>query len=175
MFVASSRHTDAGIAMRMAPKVVLENQLAREARIRAEARAEALAEAAEQARLDRIERHAKWEAMKRDAILAAMAVQATNTRNEEPAPVPRRTYQEIEAVACRVFNVTASELKSDRRNRHAVFARQFVMYWAARLTRLSLPQIGRKLGGRDHTTVLHGKRAYVDKRLHMKRHLRAAR
>ena len=87
----------------------------------------------------------------------------------------RHTYREIERRACRVFKVSVSEIRSNRRSRPIVFARQFVMYWAVRLTRLSLPQIGRLMGGRDHTTCLHGKREYPKKRAQMGRYLREAR
>lgn len=172
---ASSRHTDAGIAMRLAPKVEIEKQIAHDDRIRAEARAQALAEAEEMARLAKIERAAKWEAQKR-IYLAGESVQASKFEaGEEPIYRRHRTYLDIEATACRIFKVKPSLIKSKSRNRRLVFVRQFVMYWTARLTRLSLPQIGMRIGGRDHTTVLHGKDSYVEKRKAMKRTLRPAR
>jgi chromosomal replication initiation ATPase DnaA len=87
----------------------------------------------------------------------------------------RPTYASLEARACRVFHVKPSQIRSNRRHREIVFARQFVMYWAVRLTKLSLPQIGRLMGGRDHTTVLHGKSIYPEKRAKMGRNLRSAR
>jgi len=87
----------------------------------------------------------------------------------------RFTYAEIEQRACRVFKVSKTEMHSNRRHRDLVFARQFVMYWATRLTLLSSPQIGKLMGGRDHTTCLHGKRAYREKRAAMGRKLREAR
>jgi chromosomal replication initiation ATPase DnaA len=87
----------------------------------------------------------------------------------------RHTYREIERRACKVFKVTISEIRSNRRSRGIVFARQFIMYWSTRLTKLSLPQIGRLMGGRDHTTILHGKNIYRDKRAYMGRNLRIAR
>lgn len=176
MFVASYRNTEAGIIRRAAPQVAIEKQMEREARIRAEARAEAIAEVEENARRVRSEILARWEAQKRAAILAAATVQATKVREPDaPMVKPHRTFEQIERTACRVFDVKASELRSGRRNRHVVFARQFVMYWAARLTRLSMPQISKRLGGRDHTTCLHGKAAYVEKRKAMNRTLRPAR
>lgn len=60
------------------------------------------------------------------------------------------------AAACRAFEVSDAELLSHRRSTEAVRARQTVMWLAKRLTRLTLPAIGRHLGGRDHTTVIHG-------------------
>lgn len=86
----------------------------------------------------------------------------------------RPSIAEIERRAMRVFGVTKAELRSNRRHREICFARQFVMYWTVRLTPLSLPQIGR-IVGRDHTSVLSGKRAYPEKRAKMGRYLRSAR
>lgn len=85
------------------------------------------------------------------------------------------TYRHIERRACRVFGLTPSEIKSDRRHQSIVIARQFIAYWACRLTTLSLPQLGRLMGGRDHTTCLHHKNKYPQKRAKMGRYLRPAR
>ena len=86
----------------------------------------------------------------------------------------RPSLADIERKACRAFKVTVSELHSARRFKHISFAKQFVMYWAVRLTPYSLPQIARLMGGIDHTTVLHGKRVYPEKRAKMGRFLRPA-
>ncbi len=48
-----------------------------------------------------------------------------------------------------------ADLKAQRRTAVIVRARQIAMYLAKDLTGLSLPEVGRKFGGRDHTTVLH--------------------
>lgn len=53
------------------------------------------------------------------------------------------------------FGVNRSELLSARRNRSIVRPRQIGMYLAKQLTSRSLPEIGRRFGNRDHTTVLH--------------------
>lgn len=85
-------------------------------------------------------------------------------------------FARIEALACRVFDLKPGHLKGHRRNVRIVLARQFVMYWTSRLRPdLSLPAIGRILGGRDHTTIMHGNRAYVVKRAKMGRTLKEAR
>lgn len=74
--------------------------------------------------------------------------------------------------ACRVFRVSKVELKSARRSQFLVLARQFVMYWTCRLTMLSLPMIGKRLGDKDHTTVMHGRDSYPIKRVRDGRTLR---
>lgn len=56
------------------------------------------------------------------------------------------------------FDVTRVDLKSARRTAHIVKARQIACWLMKTLTTLSLPQIGRHVGGRDHTTVLHAAR-----------------
>jgi chromosomal replication initiator protein len=55
----------------------------------------------------------------------------------------------------REFNLSAQELKSKRRSKNIVLARQIAMYIIRDLTELSLPEIGEIFNGRDHTTVLH--------------------
>ena len=61
----------------------------------------------------------------------------------------------LEAVA-QEFNLTVSELKGPRRTRRISVPRQLAMYLMRDLAQLSFPQIGEFLGGRDHTTVMHG-------------------
>lgn len=56
---------------------------------------------------------------------------------------------------CDYFNVKAADLRSDRRLRHITRIRQMAMYLSKTLTQKSLPEIGRKFGDRDHTTVIH--------------------
>jgi chromosomal replication initiation ATPase DnaA len=61
--------------------------------------------------------------------------------------------------ACAVFyGVPVSSLFADRRTQVVVKARHIAMYLAKELTPRSLPDIGRRMGGKDHTTVLHGVR-----------------
>ncbi len=54
------------------------------------------------------------------------------------------------------FGLRRNDLLSFRRTRELIRPRQIVMYLARELTPSSLPKIGRHIGGRDHTTVLHG-------------------
>lgn len=65
------------------------------------------------------------------------------------------TVGEIMDAVCRTFGVRTIDLTSARRTRDIVRPRQVVMALARHLTERSLPEIGRRMGGRDHTTVLH--------------------
>jgi len=74
---------------------------------------------------------------------------------DEPKPINPKV-SDIKQAACKYFDVTLVDLDSARRTLELVYPRQVVMYLAKTLTGKSLPEIGRRLGGRDHTTVLHG-------------------
>lgn len=69
---------------------------------------------------------------------------------------------EIVAAAAEHFGIGKAELLSHRRARRIVRPRQVVMYLAKEITSRSLPEIGRLMQGRDHTTVLHGHRKIRD-------------
>ncbi len=72
---------------------------------------------------------------------------------------PKRVrVEDIQRIVSRHFNVPRSDLLSNRRTRTIVRPRQVAMYLAKTLTPRSLPEIGRRFGGRDHTTVLHAVR-----------------
>lgn len=68
----------------------------------------------------------------------------------------RVTIEEIQKKVAEHFGIRASEMHSNKRLRAIARPRQVAMYLAKNLTTLSLPEIGRKFGGRDHTTVIHG-------------------
>lgn len=53
------------------------------------------------------------------------------------------------------FNLKDDEIKSTRRSKECTYPRQVAMYICRELTQLSLPQIGKEFGGRDHSTVMH--------------------
>jgi chromosomal replication initiator protein len=72
---------------------------------------------------------------------------------------PRRIkIEEIQRIVARQYNVSRADLLSSRRTANVVRPRQVAMYLAKLLTLRSLPEIGRRFGGRDHTTVLHAVR-----------------
>lgn len=56
------------------------------------------------------------------------------------------------------YGVTVADIVSARRTAHVMKPRQMAMYIARITTLRSLPEIGRRIGGRDHTTILHGVR-----------------
>lgn len=72
---------------------------------------------------------------------------------------PKRVkIEEIQKLVASHYNVSRSDLLSSRRTATVVRPRQIAMYLAKALTLRSLPEIGRRFGGRDHTTVLHAVR-----------------
>jgi chromosomal replication initiator protein len=68
------------------------------------------------------------------------------------------TIEEIQKRVAEHFNIKLAEMSSARRSRAVARPRQVAMYLAKQLTARSLPEIGRKFGGRDHTTVMHAVR-----------------
>jgi len=70
----------------------------------------------------------------------------------------RVTIEEIQKRVASHFNIRISDMHSARRARSVARPRQVAMYLAKQLTARSLPEIGRKFGGRDHTTVMHAVR-----------------
>jgi chromosomal replication initiator protein len=75
-----------------------------------------------------------------------------------PQDPKRVKIEDIQRVVARQYNVSRSDLLSSRRTANVVRPRQVAMYLAKTLTLRSLPEIGRRFGGRDHTTVLHAVR-----------------
>ncbi len=67
----------------------------------------------------------------------------------------RTTIDQIQKKVAEHFNVKMSDMHSARRSRTIARPRQIAMFLAKNLTTRSLPEIGRKFGGRDHTTVIH--------------------
>lgn len=72
---------------------------------------------------------------------------------------PKRVrIEDIQRVVSRHYNVSRQEMISSRRTRTIVKPRQIAMFLAKTMTPRSFPEIGRRFGGRDHTTVLHAVR-----------------
>ena len=73
-------------------------------------------------------------------------------------PERRITVDEIQKTVADHFNMKQADLLSERRTRSVARPRQIAMYLCKQHTTRSYPDIGRRFGGRDHTTVLHGVR-----------------
>lgn len=75
---------------------------------------------------------------------------------------PPAVLNQVEAIQRAVVQefpgITMADLKSDRRTAKVAFPRQIGMFIAKTVSLRSLPEIGRRFGGRDHTTVLHAVR-----------------
>lgn len=66
------------------------------------------------------------------------------------------TPEYIVEIVSEHFNITPSEIISTKKSRNIAYPRQISMYLCRKLTDVSLNDIGKKLGNRDHTTILHG-------------------
>jgi len=73
-------------------------------------------------------------------------------------PERRITVDEIQKTVAEHFTLKQADLLSERRTRSVARPRQIAMYLCKQHTTRSYPDIGRRFGGRDHTTVLHGVR-----------------
>jgi chromosomal replication initiator protein len=154
--------------------------IATELRVRREAEEERERKLAEMAaRAAELKRQEAEAVRKRADEIARLNEEVDRRREAElelqkqlEAKKQRGFYARLERAAIRVFKVDRYELLSSARTLELVNARQFICYWARRRTDYSLVRIGRNLGDRDHTTVIHGHRAYVEKRKAMGRTLR---
>jgi chromosomal replication initiator protein len=68
------------------------------------------------------------------------------------------TIEEIQRKVAEHYNIRLSDMIGPKRLRTIARPRQVAMYLAKQLTPRSLPEIGRRFGGRDHTTIMHGVR-----------------
>jgi chromosomal replication initiator protein len=72
--------------------------------------------------------------------------------------IRRVKIEDIQKIVAKHYNVSRADILSARRTANVVRPRQVAMYLAKLLTLRSLPEIGRRFGNRDHTTVLHAVR-----------------
>ena len=89
-------------------------------------------------------------------------VAAVAPQFEEEFEANKPTFDRIMQQVSAYFKLSAAQLFSPRRDRRFLIPRQVGMYLTRRLTGLSLGEIGKRFGGRDHTTVLHGCRKVAD-------------
>jgi len=69
------------------------------------------------------------------------------------------TLSYIQKVVCDYFKLSPEEVISSSRKREILQARQIIMYFTKQLTKMSLSSIGKRLGNRDHATVMHSCKA----------------
>lgn len=98
----------------------------------------------------------------RSPITVDMAALALRDLTQPATDGARIRIEDILKVVGRHYNVARTDLLSPRRARTIVRPRQVGMYLAKKLTPRSLPEIGRRFGGRDHSTVLHAVRKIED-------------
>lgn len=92
-----------------------------------------------------------------DAPLSVnIAAQSLEHLQQDSKLIPTLTTSEVLDGVCRYYNVERDRIKGKQRDRDIVWPRQVAMYLMREDTGASLMQIGAELGGRDHTTVLHG-------------------
>ena len=97
--------------------------------------------------------HATWQYMRQQITIDVVE---TVIRDLVQGIEPRRIkIEDIIKIVSRHFGVSKGDILSQRRHRSVVWPRQIGMYLAKQLTSRSLPEIGRRFGNRDHTTVLH--------------------
>lgn len=105
---------------------------------------------------------ANWQVTRQAATMeTADAVMRGLVQGIEPR---RIKIEDILRIVSRHYAVTRADIVSQRRHRSVVWPRQIGMYLAKQLTSRSLPEIGRRFGDRDHTTVLHAIRK-IDREL----------
>jgi len=104
--------------------------------------------------LNRLVCHAEFSDAPMSMDIAEMAIADLVGARE-----PRRIkIEDIQKVVASHYNVSKQDLLSARRTRAIVRPRQIAMYLAKTMTPRSFPEIGKRFGGRDHTTVLHAVR-----------------
>lgn len=97
-----------------------------------------------------------YEPYKPKPVIVAEVIPIKPVRTPEeifPTPPGVRVFQEY----CRFLGVTVADIQGDSRVRPIAWPRQAIMFELyVSCPHLSTPMIGRMLGGRDHTTILHG-------------------
>lgn len=111
-----------------------------------------------QRKLDMAERARREQAAEREALIAETRAKVLSELGIDPDGHRLRQWKvwELVDLVSGVTGVSLYDIYSQRRSFRIVKARQIVMWLCRRFSSKSLPDIGRRLEGRDHTTVLHG-------------------
>ena len=86
-------------------------------------------------------------------ITAEMAEKAINDIIAQQEKVFSAEF--VQETVAKYFNIDAKDLRGSKRNNEVAFPRQIAMYLCRKVAQMSLPQIGKDFGKRDHTTVMH--------------------
>lgn len=99
----------------------------------------------------------------RDELLAVKHRRAASIEALGCEPVIK--LEQIIATVAKFYGVTVSDMKSARRDKHIMWPRHVAAYLCSSLTLRSLPEIGRHMGGRDHTTMINSRDRIASRRL----------
>lgn len=94
-----------------------------------------------------------------------LALAETRLADNVRSARPRVSIDEIQKAVCAHFRLDKSEMSSKRRTRSIARPRQVAMFLAKEMTPRSYPDIGRRFGGRDHSTVIHAVRTIENLRV----------
>jgi len=83
---------------------------------------------------------------------AVIKILGDNFKKQKAVATPKKIIEEV----CTYYTIKPKDLKGKRRPKEIVRPRQIAMYLMRKLTEMPLTQVGEVLGGRDHTTVMHG-------------------
>ena len=89
-------------------------------------------------------------------LTVGLAVQALEHIYTNSKPLSDLSATEVLEGVCRYYNIDPALVRGKQRDREIVWPRQVAMYLMREETNASLLQIGTELGGRDHTTIMHG-------------------
>ncbi len=81
-----------------------------------------------------------------------------------PIDSPAATVESIQKMVSNYFEMKVSDLKSRNNSRHVALPRQIAMYVCKKVTPCSLPDLGRRFGGKHHSTVIHAVQKIEKKR-----------
>jgi len=83
-------------------------------------------------------------------------------RASDVGPMVKKSMEEIISFICQYKSIDADKLVTKSRERELVYTRQLCMWYIYNITEATLRSIGERFGGRDHTTVIHGKNVIKD-------------
>jgi len=101
---------------------------------------------------------ATWSGLTRKSVTVEFADENIEQRT---APGRKIAIEDIQRKTAEFYKLDVRDMSSKERTRRVARPRQVAMYLARELTMRSLPEIGRRFGGRDHTTILHACRQIV--------------